>query len=250
MKRVLSVLLCAAALTTVALTGCGNQTPQSSVQTTTAASVPSATDATVVKSTESANKNGWVVGPATDALVNEEQNSVFQDSINNFEELDMKPIAVLGEQVVAGTNYAYLCYDKTRTEFPTVSWDVAVVYKDLYNKSKLTSIIEINLSNINTTNSEQEAMTGAWQTVEITEGTKLDDTLKNGLDSVLKKEYVPIAVLGTNHEDGTTYSVLVQEKNDGKPENYLVELRVNSNGEAELVKEEIFNLYYYLSINN
>ena len=93
-----------------------------------------------------------------------------------------------------------------------------------------------------------DELDGSWQTVEITEGAVLEDELKTALDGVMTKEYVPIAVLGTQVVSGTNYVLLVQEKEGDKPVNYVVELSVDAEGKAELTKEAVFDLNYYLSI--
>ena len=162
----------------------------------------------------------------------------------------MEPVALLAQQVVKGTYSAFLCLDTTVADNPVTTWDIAVTYTDLYGKAKLTSIIEVHPDNVKTAESAGEALVDSWETVEITEGAVLEDSLKEALDSVMTKEYTPITVLGTQVVSGTNYVLLVQEKEDGKPVNYVVELNVDSEGKAELVKEAVFDLNYYLSIYN
>ena len=120
----------------------------------------------------------------------------------------------------------------------------------LYGKAKLTSIIEVHPENVKTVESEGEELDGAWKTVEITEGVALDDDLKTALDSVMTDDYTPIAVLSAQVVSGTNYVLLVQKKDGDTPVNYAVELTVDSEGKAELTKEGIFDLNYYLSITS
>ena len=183
-------------------------------------------------------------------IVTDEQKEEFEKAINSFDSLSMEPVALLGEQVTAGTNYAYLCLDKTNSGTPVTSWDIAVTYSDFYGKAKLTSIIEVHPENVKTVESEGEELDGAWKTVEITEGVALDDDLKTALDSVMTDDYTPIAVLSAQVVSGTNYVLLVQKKDGDTPVNYAVELTVDSEGKAELTKEGIFDLNYYLSITS
>lgn len=246
MKRIIAVLLSALVLSTAVMTGCGQSSSSSSSQSS-AATEKTATSAT---SAESSVAGGWNIDADVKPVVTKEQNEEFRKSINSFDTLNMEPVALLAQQVVKGTYSAFLCLDTTVADNPVTTWDIAVTYTDLYGKAKLTSIIEVHPDNVKTAESAGEALVDSWETVEITEGAVLEDSLKEALDSVMTKEYTPITVLGTQVVSGTNYVLLVQEKEDGKPVNYVVELNVDSGGKAELVKEAVFDLNYYLSIYN
>ncbi|MBQ3300298.1 MAG: hypothetical protein IJG99_08460 [Ruminococcus sp.] len=258
MKRIIAVLLSALVLSTAVMTGCG----QSSSSQSSAATEKTATSAASSKSSgsessktdssaeESSVAGGWNIDEDVKPVVTKEQNEEFRKSINSFDSLNMEPVALLAQQVVKGTYSAFLCLDTTVADNPVTTWDIAVTYTDLYGKAKLTSIIEVHPDNVKTAESAGEALVDSWETVEITEGAVLEDSLKEALDSVMTKKYTPITVLGTQVVSGTNYVLLVQEKEDGKPVNYVVELNVDSGGKAELVKEAVFDLNYYLSIYN
>lgn len=264
MKRIIAVLLSALVLSTAVMTGCGQSSSSSSSQSS-AATEKTATSATSAASSKSSGSEssktdssaeessvagGWNIDEDVKPVVTKEQNEEFRKSINSFDSLNMEPVALLAQQVVKGTYSAFLCLDTTVADNPVTTWDIAVTYTDLYGKAKLTSIIEVHPDNVKAAESAGEALVDSWETVEITEGAVLEDSLKEALDSVMTKEYTPITVLGTQVVSGTNYVLLVQEKEDGKPVNYVVELNVDSEGKAELVKEAVFDLNYYLSIYN
>ena len=262
MKRIIALILSALTVSAVILSGCGGNSSgsssskaQSSAANSSAASSQSSGSGSEAtqnggSSSESSISGGVTVNEDAKPIVTDEQKEEFGKAINSFDSLSMEPVALLGEQVTAGTNYAYLCLDKTNSGTPVTSWDIAVTYSDFYGKAKLTSIIEVHPENVKTVESEGEELDGAWKTVEITEGVALDDDLKTALDSVMTDDYTPIAVLSAQVVSGTNYVLLVQKKDGDTPVNYAVELTVDSEGKAELTKEGIFDLNYYLSITS
>ena len=248
MKRIIAVLLSSLMLSAAVMSGCGQSSKpsgtQSSAEKTTSA--PASSQSQNTDTTEAAVSGGWTIDTEIKPVVTESQKAEFEKSINSFDTLNMEPVALLAQQAVQGTNSAFLCLDKTTSGKSVTSWDVAVTYTDLYGKAKLTSIIEVHPENVRTVETPGEGLDDSWQTVEITEGLKLDDSLKEALDSVMTEDYVPVTVLGSQVVSGTNYILIVQEKKDGKPVNMVVELNV----EAELVKEGVFDLNYYLSITS
>ena len=252
MKRIIAVLLSSLMLSAAVMSGCGQSSKpsqaQSSAEKTTSA--PASSQSQNTDTTEAAVSGGWTIGTEIKPVVTESQKAEFEKSINSFDTLNMEPVALLAQQAVQGTNSAFLCLDKTTSGKSVTSWDVAVTYTDLYGKAKLTSIIEVHPENVRTVETPGEGLDDSWQTVEITEGLKLDDSLKEALDSVMTEDYVPVTVLGSQAVSGTNYILIVQEKKDGKPVNMVVELNVDAEGKAELVKEGVFDLNYYLSITS
>ena len=265
MKRELIVFLAAVTVSAVMMTGCGQSESGSSsetkafVQVTTVSETQTDTGAVQqfdadVKKTESSVREkslsgGWAVQAEAAPIVSKEQKDEFVKSKGSFDTLDMEPVALLGEDA-DGAGYAYLCLDKTVDENPVSTWDVAVTQRNADGNLKLNSIIEIHPENIKTVESSGEELTGSWKTASIKEGAVLEDELKAALDSVIKKEYVPIAVLGTQIVSGTNYILLIQEQVDGKPVNYVIKLYVDLQGNAELTEEAIFDLDNYLSIDS
>ena len=242
MKRIIALILSALTVSAVILSGCGGNSSgsssskaQSSADNSSAASSQSSGSGSEAtqnggSSSESSISGGVTVNEDAKPIVTDEQKEEFEKAINSFDSLSMEPVALLGEQVTAGTNYAYLCLDKTNSGTPVTSWDIAVTYSDFYGKAKLTSIIEVHPENVKTVESE---------------GEELD-----ALDSVMTDDYTPIAVLSAQVVSGTNYVLLVQKKDGDTPVNYAVELTVDSEGKAELTKEGIFDLNYYLSITS
>lgn len=60
--------------------------------------------------------------------------------------IDVKEYYILGQQVVAGTNYAVLCRKTTVTAEPVEGWAMATVYVDLEGNASVTDIQDVVLS--------------------------------------------------------------------------------------------------------
>lgn len=60
----------------------------------------------------------------------------------------MTPVAYLGSQVVAGSNYAVLCTSKTVTMEPVIGLKVIIIYADLEGNAEITSICDVDLDTL------------------------------------------------------------------------------------------------------
>lgn len=60
--------------------------------------------------------------------------------------IDVKEYYILGQQVVAGINYAVLCHKATVTAEPVEGWAMATVYVDLDGNASVTDIQDVVLS--------------------------------------------------------------------------------------------------------
>ncbi len=94
-----------------------------------------------------------------------------------------QPIAILATQVVAGSNYAYLCRTPLTEAYAPV-WKIIVVYEDLEGNPKLTSIRDLTIDDLKTVaEGTAEEATGAWEiegAQAITENATADTAAADG----------------------------------------------------------------------
>ena len=93
---------------------------------------------------------GWEVN------ANIEEWKVDGDALNAFEAVTKEltgvmysPVAILGTQVVSGTNYALLTYNTITNETHDTYVGVMTIYKDLQGNYKLTSVAYVDLAEFN-----------------------------------------------------------------------------------------------------
>lgn len=94
------------------------------------------------------------------------------DALANNDGVALSPIAVLGTQLVAGTNYRILCYGTTSTATPKTNLYVVDVYVDINGEGEITSVSVFDLKAYVTVPVEEDP------TEEATEPTEEKETEK------------------------------------------------------------------------
>ena len=92
---------------------------------------------------------GWT--PSADPTVTEELRELFEKGTETLTGASYIPVAYLGSQVVAGTNYAFLC--QAVTAYPGAletepSYAMVYLYKDLNGGVSVLSIAEFNVGSL------------------------------------------------------------------------------------------------------
>ena len=82
----------------------------------------------------------------TVAEIPEDAQNAFNKAVEGFTGNDLTPMALLGTQVVAGTNYAFLCHSTLVTAEPVESIQVVIVYEDLEGNAEITGISNVDVS--------------------------------------------------------------------------------------------------------
>lgn len=176
--------------------------------------------------------------------VDEDIKKVFDKAVKSYEDDELEMVALLGKQVVAGTNYMFLCKNEN-------VYKIVIIYNDLENKSTVTSVKDFNYSKY--TNEDisykNEDIVGGWYTDIPDKETKLDDKVQAIYDKAITKiqgaQYYPIAVLGHQIVSGTNYAVLAYGKMNTAEKNsgiYLLTLYEDLNGTDEIVSSAYIDL--------
>lgn len=92
----------------------------------------------------------WEVpGDATGSPIPEDAQAAYDKARNAYEGTAPQPMALLGTQVVAGTNYAFLARGKTDTDEPVTAIQVVTVYADLEDNAEITNIYTLDMGEFN-----------------------------------------------------------------------------------------------------
>lgn len=146
---------------------------------------------------EEATTGGWgYFNSSEDVNIPEDAKEAF-DKANDG---SYKLVAYLGSQVVAGTNYYFLC-EKKNTLYNVV------VYNDLKGNS---SILKSNVVNIENKDINFEEQVGALDPNEATGylSTEQKEVFNKAVEGLTGVEYTPITCLGTQIVAGTNYRFL------------------------------------------
>lgn len=153
---------------------------------------------------------GWQVSEdAAPSLLTPEQAEVYQKAMEDHTHADNEPVSVIGQQVVAGMNYAYLCKASAVKSDVQPMWNILVVYAALDGSATFTSASPLELGAVRTLESAApEEAVGAWEAPEPTVAAALPAEVQGALDAQTSYELVPQALLGSQVVAGTNYQVL------------------------------------------
>ena len=155
---------------------------------------------------------GWSVKTTVSAMsIDKQASRALTKAMKEYTGYVLKPLALLGTQVVAGTNYCFLCYGSTVTQSPTHSLCKAYVYEGLDGKARITGIEEIALKG---------APSSGWKLSNSKTAVKVEkravSALKQATTKLVGAKYKPLLVLGRarNNKDG--YCLLCSCKKSDK----------------------------------
>ena len=160
--------------------------------------------------------NTWVINKSeANIMLSDDVKKVFDDASKAYNGKELKLVALLSEQVVAGKNYMFLC--KTEDDGVT-AYKVAIVYKDLEGKATITQVNDFDITKYAdkeiSLNAEQ--VVGGWNVEIPGKPIMLEEKAQEAFDKATEKivgvTYYPITVLATKEADGTNYAVLCYGK--------------------------------------
>ena len=129
--------------------------------------------------------------------------------------MSFTPVAYLGSQVVAGTNYQILCIGSPVVPTPAYALCVVTVYADLEGGAAITHVADFKLAQIEETEDAQipeKGLAGGWQCPEDVPDADLPQdaaaAFGEATQGIMGVDYVPAALLGTKVIAGTEYAFL------------------------------------------
>ena len=236
MKKIVLITAVIAVLITglLVLTGCEEKKEQNNI-------------------TESIIAGGWKT-ILTNAKVNMDESvtKIFESAKSDYTALELDPVALLGSQVVAGTNRMFLAKGYQKGEETSAKYKIVIVYTDLQNKSSITSVTDFDYSKYTHENIEgnDDILAGGWTVNIPTAGAKLDDEIQvaydNATSTITGVTYYPITTLGSQVVAGTNYAILcfatpsVGEHERGTIN--VVTIYKDLNGKSEVISQAYVNL--------
>jgi hypothetical protein len=133
-------------------------------------------------------------------MIEEDVINVFNDANKKYTKGDLDLVALLGEQVVAGTNYMFLCRSDD-------SYKVVIVYNDLSGNSEITSVKDFDLNKYAYKDNSvtEEMLSGGWHTSIPGKTVMLSEKVQSYFDTAFEQiigvSYYPIMTLATKGND-------------------------------------------------
>lgn len=114
------------------------------------------------------------------------------------------PVLLLGTQVVAGTNYAFLCYDGSITNSADRDYVIAYIYVDLNGKASFLGEGSLGLPGAG-----GENVVGGWEcAVDCTVTSEIEDIMAKATETLTGATYEPVAYIGSQLVAGMNHAIL------------------------------------------
>ena len=221
-----------------------------SIETEKESSAPKPTESGATKENEQAenNSDAPLVGAYNTNLVsfslkdNPDAMNAFEAAFpNGYNYTHYEPIALLGTQVVSGTNYLYLCKSTWTDYQENVSFVLLQIYQDLSGKSQVVGSAIL----FPTEESREEGEDYIDNT-----GSYLPDNIpaiQNAFEEAVPADgnayYIPLAYIGKHTQEGkpeedVIFAAKDPRGTDAKISYELFYIGKDKNGKAKLVKSE------------
>lgn len=183
----------------------------------------------------------------SNVMFSDDVQKAFDDANKDYQAEDFKIVGLLGKQVVAGTNYMFLCKAED-------AYKVVIVYKDLSGKSQITNVNTFDVKKYVNKNAElnTEVLTGGWQTEIPGKPIMLEEDVQSAFDQATEKmtgtTYFPISTLAKQEENGTNYAVLCYGRlSDANATEgvFVLTLNVDETNKSEIVAISAVDLKEY-----
>ena len=160
---------------------------------------------------------------------------------NGYNYTHYEPIALLGTQVVSGTNYLYLCKSTWTDYQENVSFVLLQIYQDLSGKSQVMGSAIL----FPTEESEEDGEDYSYNT-----GFYLPENIpaiQNAFEEAVPDDenvsYIPLAYIGKHSQEGKSeedviFTAKKSKGKDAKTSYVLLYIAKDKNGKAKLVKTE------------
>ena len=255
-KNLLKHTLVIAALSTLTITACTNKTVKesSTVSPTEAkkeSSAPNPTESGATAEGEKGkaeNNSNSLVGAYNTNLVsfslkdNPDAMNAFEAAFpNGYNYTHYEPIALLGTQVVSGTNYLYLCKSTWTDYQENVSFVLLQIYQDLSGKSEVMgSAILFPTEESREEGEDYIDNTGSYLPENI---PAIQNAFKEAVPDNENVSYIPLAYIGKHTQEGkpeedVIFTAKKSKGKDAKTSYELLYIGSGKGGKAKLVKTE------------
>ena len=160
---------------------------------------------------------------------------------NGYNYTHYEPIALLGTQVVSGTNYLYLCKSTWTDYQENVSFVLLQIYQDLSGKSEVMgSAILFPTEESREEGEDYIDNTGSYLPENI---PAIQNAFKEAVPNAENVSYIPLAYIGKHTQEGkpeedVIFTAKKSKGKDAKTSYELLYIGSGKGGKAKLVKTE------------
>ena len=148
----------------------------------------------------------WETAESTE--VNDELKSFFNDAVGKLDGYFFEPVALLGTQVVAGTNYCFLCKPTIKADNAMNSMVLTYINVDPSGSASYIKDERLVLPGTDAANGD-DMMVGGWSYAVSSEITpELKDIMAKASETLTGAVYEPVAYVGSQVVAGTNHAML------------------------------------------
>ena len=175
--------------------------------------------------------------------VSVDQKNIFDEATGKLDGYFYEPVALLGTQLVSGTNYAFLCKPTISSYSAMNSLVITYIYVDLSGDASFLGDERVVLPG---TEGDNTNLAGGWRYAESTEVTsEINDMIANVNPKDANDYYLPIAYVGSQVVSGTNHAVLCKAVSNtaaDKTSLVIVYVYENLEGKCEITGTEDIKL--------
>lgn len=223
-KRVLALFL--ASLLSFSMTACGTSPKETPDKT--------AVDKSKDKNTDSDSSDPVLGGYETpdSPVITDDIQKICEKAFADTSGVSYAPVALIGTQIVAGTNYCILFRMAPVIPDPTETYELGYLYQDLDGNVEVTDIVD---SQIETNLSDSD---GGWTQPDSPELTEdVSQVFENAVSGLTGVGYTPLALLSTQVVSGTNYRIFCEKTattQEAESEYCILTVYQDLNGNAEI----------------
>lgn len=187
MKKLLLILT--AALLIISFTACSNSKPA-----------------------DTQVSGGWTLHTDTVSMsMSDDAMQAFNKAVKDVKDVTYSPVALLGTQVVSGTNYAFLVIEKSGD---TEAFKVLIIYSDLNGNAEIIKKSDFNVEKYTQGegSTPDQGLSGGWSVDPDTAAQPLPEDAQKAFDAAVEgltgNSLTPLALLATQVVSGTNYAIL------------------------------------------
>lgn len=177
--------------------------------------------------------------------------AAFDKALEGYSGMNFLPLALLGTQVVAGTNYSILCKAAVVSPNPAASLKVVTIYADLDGNASITDVADFEITDYveNEDAPSPETLAGGWAVnSELSRIALADDQEKafnTAAEGLLGVSYEPVLYLASQVVAGVNHAFLCKATTvTANPVTYLCVAVVY----ADLQGGATFSSFHYVDI--
>ena len=172
--------------------------------------------------------------------VSVEHKKIFEEAVGQLDGYFYEPVALLGTQLVSGTNYAFVCQPTTVGKSAMNSLVITYIYVDTSGNASFIGDERIVLPG---TENDNGQLAGGWSYVESTEVTPKIKKMFEDIQAYNgDPTYIPIVNVGTQVVAGTNHAVLCKVTKDGNTSLVLVYVYEDLEGICQVTNTEDIKL--------